>query len=72
MSDIAHPPLRAVPMTLFPTAESLQDAVNRANARLPIHTANELYAVLMMYHNSLLNTQANDDQSTREGDAGSL
>jgi hypothetical protein len=66
MKDVAHPPLRAVPMTLFPTAESLQGAVDRANALLPIHTANELHAMLMLYHNTLLNElQKNEENPKR-------
>lgn len=54
MTDRTNPPFRAVPMTLFPSADSLQDAVDLAMSKLPINTANDLYSVLMTYHNTLL------------------
>lgn len=49
-----QPPLRAVPMVLFPTMGSLQEVVDYADAKLPISSKNELCSLLMIYHNTLL------------------
>ena len=49
-----QPLLRAVPMTLFPVAGSLQEAVELASSKLPITDKNELFSLLMIYHNTLL------------------
>lgn len=51
-----HPPLRAVHMGLFPTLGSLQEAIDLADSKLPITSRNELVAILMTYHNTLLHT----------------
>ena len=48
--------LRAVPMGLFPTFDSLQAVVSYADSRLPLAHKNEIYSLLMIYHNSLLKT----------------
>lgn len=50
----SQPPLRAAPMTLFPTMGSLQEVVDYADSKLPLITKNELYSLLMSYHNTLL------------------
>ena len=49
-----QPQLRAVPMTLFPTAGTLNEVVDLGESRLPITNQNELFALLMVYHNTLL------------------
>lgn len=49
-----QPPLRAVPMSLFPTANTLQEVVDQAETKLPISNKNELISILMLYHNTLL------------------
>lgn len=46
--------LRAVPMGLFPTFDSLQAVVSYADSRLPLAHKNEVYGLLMVYHNTLL------------------
>ena len=46
--------LRAVPMSLFPTMGSLQEAIELAESKMPITSRNELFSLLMIYHNSLL------------------
>lgn len=48
------PALRAVPMTLFPTMESLEDVVEMAMSKTPVVSKNEMQTVLMTYHNTLL------------------
>jgi hypothetical protein len=49
-----EPPIRAVPMNLFPTMDSLNDAVALAKLQLPITTEHALVTLLMTYHNTLL------------------
>jgi hypothetical protein len=49
-----QPGLRPVPMTVFPTLGSLQDVVDLANSKLPITDQNEMFSLLMSYHNTLL------------------
>lgn len=49
-----HPPLRAVPMALFPTLGSLQEVVDFADSKLPITDRNDMFSLLMTYHNTLL------------------
>lgn len=50
----AQPPLRAVPMVLFPTMGSLQEVVDYADSKLPVISRNELCSLLFIYHNTLL------------------
>jgi hypothetical protein len=50
----SQPPLRAVPMALFPTLGSLQEVVDFSESKLPITDKNELFSLLMTYHNTLL------------------
>lgn len=53
-SAIGQPNIRAVTMNLFPTMDSLQSAVDFAESKLPIKDKNEMFSVLMIYHNTLL------------------
>lgn len=50
----AQPQLRAVPMSLFPTAGTLNEVIDLGESRLPITNQNELFSLLMTYHNTLL------------------
>ena len=47
--------LRAVPMTLFPTLDSLDAVVEMALSKTPVVSKNEMRVILMTYHNTLLN-----------------
>lgn len=49
-----QPPLRAVPMVLFPTMGSLQEVVDYADSQLPVLNKNDLCSLLFTYHNTLL------------------
>lgn len=49
-----QPLLRAVPMTLFPTFGSLQEVIDFSKSKLPLKDENELFSILMSYHNTLL------------------
>lgn len=48
------PSLRAVRMSLFPVADSLQSVVDLTNSHLPIIDKNVVLNLLMTYHNTLL------------------
>ena len=54
-----HPALRAVPLALFPTLDSLQEVLDFADSKLPITTKNDITALLMTYHNTLLKQISN-------------
>lgn len=54
MCNFLQPPLRAVPASLFPTLDTLDEAVAYGVSKVPLQ-ANELKTVLMVYHNTLLN-----------------
>ncbi len=42
------------PNPLFPTADSIEDAMQRAKSSLRLHSPNEVHAAVMIYHNTLL------------------
>ena len=44
-------------MNLFPTLGSLQEVVDLAESKLPISDKNEMFSLLMSYHNTLLAVQ---------------
>jgi len=48
------PHIRAVTMSLFPTLGSLQEAVELAESKIPVINKNEMFSLLMTYHNTLL------------------
>ena len=43
-------------MTLFPTKGSLQEVVDLAMSKQLTYNKNELFGLLMIYHNTLLQT----------------
>lgn len=49
-----QPPIRAVPMNIFPTLTTLEEVVALAKSQLPIMDEQKLMTVLMTYHNTLL------------------
>lgn len=49
-----QPPIRAVPMNIFPTLTTLEEVVALAKSQLPIMDEQQLVTVLMTYHNTLL------------------
>lgn len=52
------PPLiKPIPQKLFPHKDSLAEAVDYIQAQLPIDDPNKLYALLMMYQNTVLHCQ---------------
>jgi|JI10StandDraft_1071094.scaffolds.fasta_scaffold12775_11 hypothetical protein len=49
-----QPPIRAVPMNIFPTLTTLEEVIALAKSQLPIMDEQKLMTVLMTYHNTLL------------------
>ena len=49
-----QPPIRAVPMNIFPPLPSLVEVIALAKSQLPIMDEQKLMTVLMTYHNTLL------------------
>jgi hypothetical protein len=49
-----HPSLRPVPQVLYPTLGSLKEVLELAQSQLPITNKNEVTALLLTYHNTLL------------------
>lgn len=43
-----------IPAPLFKTADSLDDAMTRIKASIPITDSNAVHNLVMMYHNTLL------------------
>ena len=50
------------PNTIYPTYKSLDEVVEMANCLLPIKGKNELYNILMVYHNTLLSLINKENQ----------
>ena len=48
-------------MTLYPTLDSLLELIKGAENSLPITDRNTLFALLMTYHNTLLNQLEKED-----------
>ncbi len=48
------PQIKAEIQTLFPTAGTLNEVVDLGESRLPITNSNDLFSLLMTYHNTLL------------------
>lgn len=48
------PQLKAVPQTIYPDKDSLEEAAQYIMDQVPITDPNEVYALLMVYHNTLL------------------
>ena len=49
---------------IFPTDPSLDHFWNRAKSQLPITDSNELYALLSIHHNTLLNSIRSETQES--------
>lgn len=49
-----QPPIRAVPMNIFPTLTTLEEVIALAKSQLPIMDEQQIVTVLMTYHNTLL------------------
>lgn len=50
----AQPPIRAVRMSLFPSMDSLDGALNYCKSQMPVEDSQKMTALLMVYHNTLL------------------
>ena len=55
--------LRVVPplqMTLYPTMENMVEAIKYIESQVPVMASNDMFALLMTYHNTLLKTLRED------------
>lgn len=50
------PVIQPIPMPLFPTMETLDEAVGYIQSQVPITTRNQVTSLLMIYHNTLIKT----------------
>lgn len=55
------------PNPIYPTMPSLDTVILKAYSELPITDKNQLYAIIMVYHNTLLNQlkEESNEDSTR-------
>ena len=53
------------PNTVYPTMPSLDTVILKAYSELPITDKNQLYAIIMTYHNTLLAELESNENSTR-------
>jgi hypothetical protein len=49
-------------MILFPTFGSLREVVEYAQSKIPIESENDMFSLLMTYHNTLLDTIRKENQ----------
>jgi len=56
------PHIRAVPMNLFPTMNSLNEVIEYADSTLPVASKNMMFVLLMTYHNTLLKVNHEQNQ----------
>lgn len=46
--------MRPEHMSLYPTMDSLTEAITHIEQQAPLTTANQIFSALMLYHNTLL------------------
>ena len=51
-------------MSLYPTMDSTTEAIAYIESQIPINTPNEVFGLLMIYHNSLLKQIAQETSTT--------
>lgn len=63
---LIHQPnqLQAKEFTLFPAKDSIDEAVNYCNSKMPIEDSQTLFSLLAMYHNTLLKQNENQNLSS--------
>ena len=52
--QVNPPAILAVPLSLYPTLDSLQDVMDLGASKMPINQWNEMYALIAIYHNTML------------------
>lgn len=57
------PQLKAIPQTVYPDKDSLDEAAQHLLEQLPITDPNDAYALLMTYHNSLIKALRNEEKT---------
>ena len=54
---MTQPKLTVVPpmhMSLYPTMDSVAEAISFIESQIPLNTPNEVFSLLMLFHNTLL------------------
>jgi len=54
-------PVHPCHMSLFPTKDSVAEAILYIESQAPLHTANDIFPLLMMFQNTILKV-LNEDQ----------
>jgi len=55
-------PIKPVPLSLYPTMNSLDEVMDMAQAKVPQMARNEIVSLLLTYHNTLLQEIAKGQQ----------
>lgn len=56
--------VKPILMNLYPVMDSPTEAIKYAESKVPVETPNEMFTLLMIYHNSLLAQIARDSVTT--------
>ena len=54
LRSVNPPKVHPAHMSLYPTMDSTTEAIAYIESQIPINTPNEVFGLLMIYHNSLL------------------
>ena len=56
--QLSNAAIAPTPMALYPTMDSLNEAVQYIESQVPVDSSNQMYSLLMIYHNTLLKAVA--------------
>ncbi len=52
--EVRQSGLRPVRLGMYPVLDNLESVVEMGNSQLPVETPNQLMAILMVYHNTMV------------------
>ena len=64
LRSVNPPKVHPAHMSLYPTMDSTTEAIAYIESQIPINTPNEVFGLLMIYHNSLLKQIAQETTTT--------
>jgi len=64
LRSVNPPKVHPAHMSLYPTMDSTTEAIAYIESQIPINTPNEVFGLLMIYHNSLLKQIAQETPTT--------
>lgn len=64
LRSVNQPKVHPAHMSLYPTMDSTTEAIAYIESQIPINTPNEVFGLLMIYHNSLLKQIAQETTTT--------